>query len=97
MNELVVIIDYNESGNRALNMSNLQTKFESFGFDVVEIDGHNHNQILDSLINTDKFKPKAIIAKTTKGFGFPSMENNPAWHHLAPDQHQFDELIKEMR
>jgi transketolase len=97
MHELTLIIDSNKSGDRALDMSNLQEKLESFGFYVSNVNGHNHHEILSELSAKSDGKPKAIIANTIKGFGFPTMENNPAWHHFAPNIEQFNSLMNEMR
>ena len=51
-------------------------KFDSFGWDVIEIDGHNHNEILNALTYSST-KPICVIANTIKGKGIPLIENNP--------------------
>jgi transketolase len=58
-------------------------KWKSFGWDVVEIDGHNHNEIFKSCKNdiNSTNKPLCVIANTTKGKGVTFMENDNAWHH----------------
>lgn len=72
-------------------------KFEAFGWETVEIDGHDFGQI-ESAVNTAKKsdKPVAIIAKTVKGKGVSFMENSVGWHGKAPDDAQYDEAIKEL-
>ena len=62
-------------------MDNLTEKFTSFGFNVQNIDGHNFNEILNSIDSAKKsLKPNVIIAKTTKGKGVSFMENDASWH-----------------
>jgi transketolase len=95
LNNLVCILDHNRSTNRALNIDNTIEKFKSFGWDTLEIDGHNHEQIEESLILI-KDKPLFILAKTTKGKGCDIMENNPEWHHKSPDLETYNKLIEDI-
>lgn len=72
-------------------------KFESFGWETIEIDGHDFEQIEDALIKAKKSdKPVAIIAKTVKGKGVSFMENSVGWHGKAPDDGQYETAIKEL-
>lgn len=88
-----IILDANLSSDRALKLKNLRTKFESFGFLVSEINGHNLEEI-------DKWFQKSVysreqhflIANTIKGHGVSDMENNPAWHHRIPNEIELKEL-----
>lgn len=97
IHELVVILDLNHSTDRALMIGNVKAKFEAFGYQCLEIDGNNLDQ-LNSAFEFSKAKVlTAIIANTTKGFGLESMENNPAWHHLSPNSEQLNELKREIR
>jgi len=61
----------------------LKDKFQSFGFQTKEIDGHNIKQIKKALNKTLKVKnkPSAIICHTIKGKGYKEAENNPDWHY----------------
>ena len=72
-------------------------KFEAFGWDTIEIDGHNFEQIEDAL-NKAKMsdKPVAIIANTVKGKGVSYMENVVGWHGTAPNDEQYAQAIKEL-
>jgi transketolase len=90
---LTCILDYNHSNDRALKLDNLVLKFESFGWHVLEINGHNHDEIEKALLHRND-KPIMIIANTIKGNGIPTMENNPAWHHKSPSETEFYEFIK---
>ena len=85
LNNLICIVDKNKSTDRALSVDNLKKKFISFGWDCIEIDGHNE-KILTKAIKFQNKKPISIIAKTIKGKGVPFMEKNPTeWHHKKID------------
>ena len=96
LSELILIIDSNKSGDRALNLGNLESKLVSFDFEVRSINGHSHEDILKSLSDTDIQKPLAVIAHTIKGYGVKDMENNPAWHHAIPSETQYLEFAGEL-
>ena len=66
-------------------------KFEAFNFNVVEIDGHDFDQIADAFKQAKecKGKPTAIIMKTIKGKGVSFMENQASWHGTAPNDEQY--------
>jgi transketolase len=79
LENLICLMDFNHSTDRALELGNLEMKFQSFGWKVVSIDGHDNLQIANAL---DYAKgPLLIICNTIKGKGIKEMENNPAWHH----------------
>jgi transketolase len=96
MKELTVIIDSNRSGDRALNLGSLESKFNSLGFDTKNVDGHSHKDLVSSFTNFHDYKPTAVIAQTIKGYGISELENNPAWHHAAPTQEQLATFIKDL-
>jgi len=93
LNNLICIIDKNKSTDRALKIDDLKSKFKSFGWHAVNINGHSHKEILKAL-NLKSKKPLAIIANTIKGKGINFMENNPEWHHKALDKVLFNKIIK---
>lgn len=97
MHELIVIIDFNHSTDRALSLGDIQSKFRAFGFYVETINGHSHTEITKSLQTEKRNLPTAIIAETIKGYGVPAMENNPAWHHAIPTLDQTLEMIRMLR
>ena len=74
-------------------------KFESFGFEVIKIDGHDFNQIESALekAKTVKGKPTAILAKTIKGKGVSFMENQVGWHGTAPNKEQYEQATAELQ
>lgn len=96
LSNLTVMIDYNHSTDRALELGDLESKLESFGLSTEIIDGHNHVQIVKALEVKDELKPRAIVAKTIKGNGIKEMENNPAWHHTFPSQEKLMDFKKDL-
>ncbi len=81
-----------------MDIGHINDKFKSFGWNVIEIDGHDFDQIFAAL---DMFKetvgkPTMIIAKTVKGKGVSFMENLAKWHGSAPNEEQYNEAIKEL-
>jgi transketolase len=92
LNNLMCIIDKNKSTDRALIMDSLVKKFDSFGWESFEINGHSHNEIIKALKIKSK-KPIAIVANTVKGKGIKFMESNPEWHHKNVNK----ELLKKIK
>jgi transketolase len=87
---LTVIVDFNRmqaSGkiDSVVSLKPLASKWKSFGFDVIEVNGHDVAQLSDVLGSSIKQtgKPRAVIAYTVKGKGFVSAENSTTWHHKA--------------
>ena len=73
-------------------------KFAAFGFNVIEIDGHDFDQI-EAAVNAAKAcaeKPTAVIMKTVKGKGVSYMENAVNWHGAAPKGEQYDQAMAEL-
>ena len=73
-------------------------KFDSFGWNVVEIDAHSFDEIEDALNKAKacKGKPTAIIAKSVKGKGISFMENQVSWHGAAPNAEQYEIAMAEL-
>ena len=90
------ILDYNHSGDRALCLGDLRQKFAAFGWEVCEIDGHDHQQILMATTPTGGEVPRMVIANTIKGKGCQEMENNPAWHHKSPSPAELESLLAQL-
>lgn len=100
LDNLCVIIDNNNlqiDGYIEDVMSSypIDKKFESFGFNIINIDGHNFEQILNAFkkAKSTKGKPTCIIAKTVKGKGIKFMEDKAEWHGKAPSEEQYIEAI----
>ena len=73
-------------------------KFQAFGWNVIQIDGHDFEQILDAFkqARVCKGKPTMIVAETIKGKGVSFMENNAGWHGKAPDEEQTKQALAEL-
>jgi len=92
LDNLIAIVDHNklqaiDSINHVDSLKPLLEKWKSFGWSAKEIDGHNLNQIYQSLqsIPFTQNKPSVIIAHTIKGKGISFMENIPLWHYRLPN------------
>ncbi len=83
-----------------MNIEPLGAKFESFGWQVVEIDGHDVCAIRDAFFQAKSAasggKPTMIIARTTKGKGVSFMEGKVGWHGVTPSREEADRAIKEL-
>jgi transketolase len=100
---LNVIIDRNRIQNDdfmevQMEIGDIGAKFQSFGWKVIEIDGHNMTEIVDAikLANDDQNEPYAIVAHTVKGKGVSFMENNPAFHGKAPTDEELIIALEEL-
>ncbi len=104
LDNLCIIIDNNGlqiDGNVADVMSPypILDKLTAFGFEAVEIDGHDFEQIEAAFAQarTVKGKPFAIVMKTVKGKGVSFMENNAGWHGKAPNDAEFEIAMTELK
>lgn len=103
LDNLVVIVDNNGlqiDGNidDVCSPYPIDAKFEAFNFNVINIDGHNFDEIADALKKAKecKGKPTAIIMKTVKGKGVSFMENQVGWHGKAPNDEQYAQAMEEL-
>jgi transketolase len=102
LDNLVAILDRNNfqqtgSNKDIMSVGNLVSKWESFGWNVLEIDGHNISEIYDALKAVkNQNGPNAIVARTIKGKGFSFSENNNDWHHAALSSSQYEVALKEL-
>lgn len=103
LDNLCLIIDNNNLQidgeiDKVGGMNNLTEKFMSFGFNVLNIDGHNIENIIDAFATAKqtKGKPTAIIAKTIKGKGVSFMEGQTSWHGKAPSEEEYKKAIEEL-
>jgi transketolase len=81
-----------------MSLEPLIQKWQAFGWHVIDIDGHDFDQILDALIEAEKTKgrPTMITARTVKGKGVSFMENNVAFHGKAPTPEEAQRALKEL-
>lgn len=99
LDNLVLIIDYNKSNEKSINLGNIEQKMLAFGWDVESITGHNHFDIYNALKqNNKKDKPYCIVAHTIKGYGSKTIENNlPEYHHkIINSEELLNKLISEI-
>ena len=103
LDNLCVIVDNNNLQidgeiDKVGGMNNITQKFLSFGFNVINIDGHNMDSIIDAFTTAKqtKGKPTVIIAKTVKGKGVSFMENKATWHGKAPSEEEYEIAMSEL-
>ena len=89
LDNLVAIVDHNHMQSldfceRTLNSGALAEKWKAFGWDVVELNGHDHDALRQALQVRDSAKPVAVIAHTVKGHRIPFMEQDILWHYRFP-------------
>jgi transketolase len=104
LNNLIAIVDYNKMQSldyveNTISLHPLDKKWEAFGWNVINVDGHNHAELLHSykLSLNNKEKPTVIIANTIKGKGISFMENNILWHYRFPHEgEEYNNSLKEL-
>ncbi len=103
LNNLVAIIDRNRlqidgSTENVKSLDNLADKIKAFNWKVIEIDGHNLNEIYTAIEEAKSSDvPTVIIANTIKGKGVSFMENNAGWHGKAPGKEDYEKAIMELK
>lgn len=104
LDNLCVVVDNNNlqidgQVDKVMNIYPLDKKFKSFGFEVISIDGHDINQIINAFnkAKTVKGKPTVIIARTIKGKGVSFMENVADWHGKAPNEEEYNLAMQELK
>lgn len=103
LDNLVAILDWNGlqidgKNDDVMTVTPVDEKFKSFGFHVINIDGHSLKEIFEALEQAREYKgkPTAIIAKTAKGRGVSFMENNAGWHGKAPNEEEAKKAVAEL-
>ncbi|MDD4984417.1 MAG: transketolase [Dehalococcoidales bacterium] len=100
LNKLVAIIDENRLCSTdfladCLDLSWLGDKWRAFGWDVVNVQGHDPEQLIEAM-KKNKGKPLAVIAHTIKGKGVSFMEDKVEWHHRIPDAGELELARREL-
>lgn len=103
LDNVVAIVDHNKMQSmdfceKTISKESLVDKWKAFGWNVIDIDGNNHQQLKEafSTIPENK-KPTVIIANTVKGYGIPYMENDILWHYRFPhDGWEYDTAVTEL-
>ncbi len=102
LSNLTAIIDRNMlqiDGNteKVMALEPLAAKWQAFGWDVRQIDGHSFPEIIDAVEkDREQEKPVMIIASTVKGKGVSFMENDPAWHGKSPSRKEYEQAMREL-
>ena len=103
LDNLVAIIDYNKlqsikSIDETVRLEPFSDKWLAFGWSVTEVDGHDHEQLIEALSRKadGPGKPLCVIAHTVKGKGVSFMENEVLWHYRSPQGRERDDAIKEL-
>jgi len=103
LGNLTVILDFNDVQldgpvHEIMPIEPVMDKWKSFGWHVIEIDGHDMRQVLNALDAVDEVhgQPKIVVAHTTKGKGVSYMENQSRWHGRAPNDEEYAQALKEL-
>ena len=104
LDNLVVFVDYNRlqidgTTDEIMPLQDIEKKFEAFGFETKNIDGHSMEEIvavLDEVRGSTNGKPKCIVANTIKGKGVSYMENVVNWHGVAPNDQEYAQAMEEL-
>lgn len=104
LSNLIAIVDHNrmqslDYNENTLELENLASKWKAFGWNTIEIDGNNHEQLKDAFesAKNETSKPTAIIANTIKGKGISFMEMDILWHYRFPHEGwEYDTAVTEL-
>ncbi len=103
LDNLCAVLDYNglQIDGKIEDVKGLdliRSKWESFGFNVIECDGHNVEMLIDSFdkARQTKGQPSIIIAKTTKGKGVSFMEGKAEWHGKVPSKEEYEIAMSQL-
>lgn len=103
LDNMVAFLDYNGlqidgKTEDVMNLGSIVDKFKAFGWNVIEIDGHDFDQIFAALDMAKETvgKPTMIVAKTIKGKGISFMENEAGWHGTAPSDNDLERALVEL-
>ena len=103
LDNLCLVIDNNGlqidgKVSEVMNTMPYESKLEAFGWNVITVDGHNIEEILNAFAAAKecKGKPTAIVAKTVKGKGVSFMEDQAGWHGKAPNDEQYEQACAEL-
>lgn len=103
LNNLIAFLDHNGlqidgKNSDVMGVDPLNEKFKAFGWNVIEIDGHDFTQIANAIDEAKKVtdKPTMIVAQTVKGKGVSFMENQAGWHGVAPNAQELEQALEEI-
>jgi transketolase len=98
---LVAIVDYNKlqaigPTEQTLRLEPFADKWRAFGWDTVEVDGHDHEQLAEALSTRAADRPRCVLAHTIKGKGVSFMENEVVWHYQHPSESELRSALDEV-
>ncbi len=101
LDNLTVIVDHNklqamEELENIVKMKPFGDKWKAFGWNVLEVDGHDHMELRKALLARVQKKPTLIVANTIKGKGVSFMEQKPIWHYRMPNPDELKILLDEL-
>ena len=103
LDNLCAIVDVNRLQidgwvKEVMNVEPLTEKYSAFGWNAVEIDGHDMEQILSGFAQarSTRGRPTVLLARTIKGKGVSFMENEASWHGTPPNKEQFEKALPEL-
>lgn len=101
LSNFTVIVDHNKMQSldfceKTMELIDLGAKWKAFGWHVIEVDGHDHEELKRALNTKHDFKPSCIIAHTIKGKGISFMENEILWHYRDPQGDAYTNAINEL-
>jgi len=103
LSNLTAVVDHNGVQldgfvNEIMPMEPLTEKWQAFGWHVLEVDGHDVNQLYAAFMKAGEIesKPTVILARTVKGKGVSFMENQAYWHGVAPNDTQLAQALHEL-
>jgi transketolase len=105
LDNLIAIVDYNKVMAKGfvwdlMNIEPLAEKWDAFGWDVLQVDGHDLLALCDTLYRArwvqPRGKPIVVIAHTVKGRGIEQAEFNYQWHTHAPEPKIADQMLREL-
>lgn len=103
LDNLILFVDRNRIQIETMTdqiapLSSLSDKYRSFGWNTLEINGHDLDEIFESVKNAKENTKSStvIVANTTAGKGISFMESNPAWHAKAPNKGEYEKAMEEL-
>ena len=86
-----------EEAKETLDLEPFQDKWISFGWKVLNVNGHSHEELVNAFHKAkNSSKPTCIIANTIKGKGVSFMENSVLWHYRSPQGEEYEKALKEL-
>ena len=101
LSNLTAIVDYNrvqciDRSENILDLGRLVEKWEAFGWETWDVQGHNHFSLKTALTHEPLGKPTCIIAHTVKGKGVSFIQDKVEWHHRSPNGKELEKALEEL-